>query len=190
MTAMTLALQPVYTLSDEQFRELCLVNPELRLEKTATEELVIMPPTVGETGRQNAKLIFQVQLWNQQYQLGEVFDSSTGFILPNGATRSPDVSWVEKSRWEALTTEQKEKFIPLCPDFAVELVSPSDSVQKTRLKMEEYRDNGCQLGWLINRKENVVEIYQPNTSIKIVTLPANLSGEKILKGFNLSLTKY
>ncbi|MGB2925497.1 MAG: Uma2 family endonuclease, partial [Limnothrix sp.] len=109
---------------------------------------------------------------------------------PNGATRSPDVSWVEKSRWEALTSEQQEKFIPLCPDFAVELVSPSDSVLKTRLKMEEYRDNGCQLGWLINRKENLVEIYQPNTSIKIVTLPAKLSGEDILKDFNLSLAKY
>ncbi|ANV84357.1 hypothetical protein AWQ21_08160 [Picosynechococcus sp. PCC 7003] len=188
MTTMTLALEPVFTLSNEQFQQLCLVNPELQLERTAKGELVIMPPTGGETGRQNANLIFQVQLWNQKYQLGEVFDSSTGFILPNGATRSPDVSWVEKSRWEALSIDQREKFIPLCPDFVIELVSPSDAVQKTRDKMAEYQDNGCSFGILVNRKEKQAEIYTPNCKTQVLSLPRKISGVNLLKDLVLDLT--
>lgn len=188
MTAMTLALEPVFTLSNEQFQQLCLVNPELQLERTAKGELVIMPPTGGETGRQNANLIFQVQLWNYKYQLGEVFDSSTGFILPNSATRSPDVSWVEKSRWEALSIDQREKFIPLCPDFVIELVSPSDSVQKTRLKMEEYRDNGCGFGILVNRKDRQAEIYSPDCETEILSFPVKVLGKGIFKDLELDLT--
>ena len=128
MTPLTLTLNPIYSLSNEQFQQLCWANPELKLERTSQGELVIMSPMGGETGRQNSQLNFQVQLWNQKYQLGEVFNSSTGFILSNGATRSPDVAWVERSRWETLTSEQREKFLPLCPDFVIELVSPSDSV--------------------------------------------------------------
>jgi Uma2 family endonuclease len=188
MTAMTLALEPVFTLNNEQFQQLCVLNPELQLERTAKGELVIMPPTGGETGRQNAQLIFQVQLWNQQYQLGEVFDSSTGFILPNGATRSPDVSWVEKSRWEVLTPEQRERFIPLCPDFVIELVSPSDSVQKTRLKMEEYRDNGCGFGILVNRKDRRAEIYRSDYETETLSFPIKVLGKGILKNLELDLT--
>jgi Uma2 family endonuclease len=146
-----------------------------------------MPPTGGETGRQNSQLNFQLQLWNQQYQLGEVFDSSTGFILPNGATRSPDVAWVKKSRWEALTSEQQEKFLPLCPDFVIELVSPSDSLEKVRYKMREYQANGCRLGWLINRQSRQVEIYRPNAEVKILALPITISGENILENFTIEL---
>jgi hypothetical protein len=117
----------------------------------------------------------------------EVFDSSTGFILPNGATRSPDVAWVEKSRWEALTPEQREKFLPLCPDFVIELVSPSDSIQKTRQKMEEYRENGCGLGWLINRPENQVEIYRPDCEVEVLNLPTTVLGENILVNLEINL---
>lgn len=188
MTALTLNLEPIFTLSNEQFQQLCIANPDLRLERTATGELVIMPPTGGETGRQNSQLNFQVQLWNQQYQLGEVFDSSTGFILPNGATRSPDLAWVEKSRWQVLTPEQREKFVPLCPDFVIELVSPSDSVQKTRQKMEEYRANGCRLGWLINRQDKQVEIYRLNHNVEVFNLPVTLKGEDVLNHFEIYLS--
>ncbi|WP_339374180.1 Uma2 family endonuclease [Picosynechococcus sp. PCC 11901] len=219
---MTLALEPVFTLSNEQFQQLCLVNPELQLERTAKGELVIMPPTGGETGRQNANLIFQVQLWNHKweprkiqnfarsatyprcfrlkksskkqlievskYQLGEVFDASTGFILPNGATRSPDVSWLEKSRWQALTTDQREKFVSLCPDFVTELVSPSDAVQKTRDKMEEYRDNGCSFGILVNRKEKQAELYIADCEPQTLSLPRKILGINIFKDLVLDLT--
>lgn len=188
MTTMTLALEPVFTLSNEQFQQLCLVNPELQLERTAKGELVIMPPTGGETGRQNANLIFQVQLWNHKYQLGEVFDSSTGFILPNGATRSLDVSWLEKSRWQALTADQREKFVPLCPDFVIELVSPSDAVQKTRDKMEEYRDNGCSFGILVNRKEKQAELYIADCEPQTLSLPRKILGINIFKDLVLDLT--
>jgi Uma2 family endonuclease len=136
MTQITLDLNPIIKLTEEQFYLLCQENPDLKLERNAKGQLILMPPTGGETGKRNVKLIVQLAIWNEQTQLGEVFDSSTGFTLPNKADRSPDVSWVEKSRWEALTAQQREKFIPLCPDFVIELLSPSDSLKKTQDKMQ------------------------------------------------------
>jgi Uma2 family endonuclease len=121
--------------------------------------------------------------------LGEVFDSSTGFTLPSGADRYPDVSWVEKSRWDALTTEQKERFIPLCPDFVIEILSPNDSLNKTQQKMQEYIENSCSLGWLLNRKKQEVEIYRTGKDVEVLSLPQTLSGEDILPGFILNLQK-
>jgi Uma2 family endonuclease len=118
-----------------------------------------------------------------------VFDSSTGFTLPSGADRSPDVSWVEKSRWDALTKEQKERFIPLCPDFVIEILSPNDSLKKTQQKMQEYIDNGCSLGWLLNRKKQEVEIFRPGKDVEILSLPQTLSGESILPGLIVNLQK-
>lgn len=189
MTALTLNLNSVIKLTREQFYQLCEENPDLKLERNAQGELIIMPPTGGETGRSNVNLILQVASWNEQNQLGEVFDSSTGFTLPSGADRSPDVSWVEKSRWDALTKEQKEKFIPLCPDFVIEIMSPNDSLKKTQNKMEEYIENGCLLGWLINRKKQEVEIYRPGQVVEVLKLPQTLSGENVLPGFVLNLQK-
>jgi Uma2 family endonuclease len=186
MTQLTLDLNPVVRLSSEQFYQLCQANPDLKLERNANGELIIMPPTGGETGRTNSKVNVQLGLWNEQTQLGEVFDSSTGFTLPNGADRSPDVSWVKKSRWEDLTPEQREKFLPLCPDFVVEIMSPSDSLPKTQRKMQEYQDNGCQLGWLINRKQKTVEIYRPQQAVEVLDQPQSLSGEEVLPGFVLN----
>ncbi|MGB5969255.1 MAG: Uma2 family endonuclease, partial [Spirulinaceae cyanobacterium] len=151
MTTLTLNLNSITKLTRENFYQLCRENPNLKLERNAQGELIIMPPTGGETGRSNSAVNAQVWLWNNQHKLGEVFDSSTGFSLPSGADRSPDVSWVEKSRWEALSQEQKEKFIPLCPDFVIEILSPNDSLKKTQQKMQEYVANGCRLGCLINR---------------------------------------
>ncbi|BAB76553.1 Uma2 family endonuclease [Anabaena sp. FACHB-709] len=189
MTALTLNLDSVIKLTREQFYQLCVENPDLKLERNAQGELIIMPPTGGETGRSNVNLILQVASWNEINHGGEVFDSSTGFTLPNGADRSPDVSWVEKSRWEALTKEQREKFIPLCPDFVIEIMSPSDSLKKVQEKMFEYRSNGCRLGWLINRKRQEVEIYRPEQEVEILTLPQTLSGEDVLPGFILNLQR-
>jgi Uma2 family endonuclease len=189
MTALTLNLDSVIKLTRDQFYQLCGANPDLKLERNAQGELIIMPPTGGETGRSNVYLILQVALWNENNQLGEVFDSSTGFTLPSGADRSPDVSWVEKSRWDALTGEQKEKFLPLCPDFVIEIISPSDTLKKVQEKMDEYIQNGCRLGWLINRKRQEVEIYRPGQEVEILKLPQTLSGETVLPGFTLNLQK-
>ena len=148
-----------------------------------------MPPTGGETGRKNANLNLQIGLWNEETQLGEVFDSSTGFTLPNKSDRSLDVAWVEKSRWEALTPEQREKFIPLCPDFIIELLSPSDSLKLAQEKMQEYMENGCRLGLLINRKSRQVEIYRSHQQVEILNSPNTVSCEEILPGFVLNLQK-
>ncbi|MEG3892078.1 Uma2 family endonuclease [Microcoleus sp. Z1_A1] len=189
MTAITLNLNSLIKLTSEQFYQLCEENPDLKLERNANGELIVMPPTGGETGKSNSKLNLQVGIWNDRTELGEVFDSSTGFTLPNGTDRSPDVSWVEKSRWSALTPEQREKFIPLCPDFVIELVSPSDSLKKSQEKMQEYMENGCRLGWLINRKKREVEIYRPGQDVEVLQSPLILSGENVLPGFVLNLQK-
>ena len=189
MTAITLNLNSIIKLTSEQFYQLCEENPDLKLERSANGELIAMPPTGGETGKRNVKLTTQLDLWNEETELGEVFDSSTGFTLPNKADRSPDASWVEKSRWSALTPEQREKFIPLCPDFVIELVSPSDSLKKTQEKMQEYLENGCRLGWLINRKKREVEIYRPGQDVEVLQSPLTLSGENVLPGFVLNLQK-
>jgi Uma2 family endonuclease len=189
MTAITLNLNSIIKLTSEQFYQLCEENPELKLERNASGQLIVMPPTGGETGRSNSKFNLQIGLWNEQTQLGEAFDSSTGFTLPNKADRSPDASWVEKSRWEALTPQQREKFIPLCPDFAVEILSPTDSLKKTQEKMQEYMENGCRLGWLINRKKREVEIYRPGQDVEVLQSPLTLSGENVLPGFVLNLQK-
>jgi len=146
-----------------------------------------MPPTGGETSNRNAGLTAQIWVWNEQTQLGKVFDSSGGFKLPNGADRSPDASWVKLECWNALTPEQKTKFAPLCPDFVVELLSPSDSLKDTQEKMKEYRDNGARLGWLINRRTKQVEIYRQGQDVEVLENPVTLSGEDVLPGFILDL---
>lgn len=187
MTALTVNFNSVIKLTDEQFYQLCQDNETLRFERTATGELIIMPPAGGETSNRNAGLTAQLWVWNEQAKLGKVFDSSGGFKLPNGADRSPDASWVKLERWNALTPEQQTRFVPLCPDFVVELLSPSDSLTETQKKMKEYRDNGARLGWLINRKSRQVEIYRPGQDVEVLESPVSLSGEDVLPGFVLNL---
>ncbi|MCW6051738.1 Uma2 family endonuclease [Microcoleus sp. A2-C5] len=187
MSTLTLNLNPIVKLTDEQFFQLCQENENIRLERTAKGELIIMSPAGGETSNSNAGLTAQVWIWNEQNKLGKVFDSSGGFKLPNGANRAPDAAWVTLERWNALTSEQKKKFPPICPDFVVELMSPSDSLKETQDKMKEYRDNGARLGWLINRKSRQVEIYRQGAEVEVLSSPATLSGEDVLPGFVLSL---
>lgn len=187
MTALTLNLHPVLELTDDQFYELCQANRDLRLERTATGKIIIMPPAGGETGNRNIEISFQVQAWSRQNDLGIAFDSSTGFKLPNGAERSPDASWVKRDRWNNLSIEQKRKFPPLCPDFVIELRSETDAIKVLRLKMQEYIDNGAKLGWLIDPKTQNVEIYRLGKPVEVVQNPAVLSGEDILPGFVLNL---
>ncbi|MCS6959064.1 MAG: Uma2 family endonuclease [Pseudanabaenaceae cyanobacterium SKYGB_i_bin29] len=183
-----LNLEPIGKVTLAKFEKLCKANPDLRLELTATGELVVMPPAGGETGSYNAELNADLVLWNRVSGKGRVFDSSTGFVLPNGAVRSPDAAWVSMERWNSLTPEERKKFLPLCPDFVLELLSPSDDWQSGLTKMQEYMDNGCRLGWLIDPESQRVAIYRSNKAPEILTAPAALSGEDVLENFTLSLS--
>ena len=187
MTALTVNFNSIIDLTDEQFFQLCQVNKNLRFERTATGELIIMPPTGGETSNRNGKLTQQLFNWADADGTGVAFDSSGGFKLPNGADRSPDAAWLKLERWDTLTSEQKERFVPLCPDFVIELLSPSDILKVASEKMNEYQDNGTRLGWLINRKSRQVEIYRLSQEVEVLQSPATLSGETILCGFILNL---
>ncbi|WP_414530909.1 Uma2 family endonuclease [Nodularia chucula] len=181
----TLTLQ----ISHEQFVDLALANRDLQLERDATGELIIMPPTGSDTGKRNLDIAGQLWFWNRQTKLGEAFDSSTGFRLPNGANRSPDAAWVSKQRWDALTLEQQESFAPICPDFVLELRSKTDSLEKLQAKMREYIENAAVLGWLIDRKNQRVEIYRSGRNVEVLDHPVSLSGEDVLPGFVLDLTE-
>ncbi|KJH71996.1 Uma2 family endonuclease [Aliterella atlantica] len=192
MDAVTVSLPPTLQLTidltDEQFFQLCQNNGDLKFERTASGEVLIMPPTGGETSNNNFELSVQLGIWNKQHNLGKGFDSNGGFTLPSGAVRAPDAAWVKLERWQALTPEQRRKFLPLCPDFVVELLSPTDSLKQTQLKMQEYIDNGALLGWLIDVEARRVEIYRPNRDVEILENPVTLSGEDVLPGFVLDLS--
>jgi Uma2 family endonuclease len=183
----TLKLEPAIALSENQFFSLCQQNPDLKFERSGQGELIIMPPTGGETGRKNAELIADFIIWNRQSKLGIVFDSSTCFRLPNGSDRSPDLSWLKKERWDGLTSEQKRKFPPLCPDFVLELLSPSDNLSLAQAKMQEYQANGVQLAWLLNPQDQQVEIYRLGYPVEILFRPRELFGENVLPNFVLNI---
>ncbi|MDT9192365.1 MULTISPECIES: Uma2 family endonuclease [unclassified Limnospira] len=184
-----LHLHPAIELTPEQFLEICQLNRDLRLERTATGELVIMPPTGSETGGRNFRLLGQLYNWTEGDETGIGFDSGTGFTLPNGAQISPDAAWVKLERWNALTAEEQEQFAPLAPDFVVELRSLSDPLKLLQDKMQQYIDNGVQLGWLIDCKQRRVYIYRPGNAVECLNSPATVSGEPILPGFVLDLSK-
>ncbi len=188
MLKTTITIPQTFKVTHEQFQEIAAVNRDLRLERTATGELIVMAPTGSDTGYRNQDMSGQLWLWNRQTKLGVVFDSSSGFKLSNGADRSPDASWVKLERWQTLTPKEREGFAPLCPDFVVELRSKSDNMEPLREKMREYMANGARLGWLIDRKNQKVEIYRQNQDVEILDNPRTLSGEEVLPGFILDLT--
>jgi len=187
MNTVTIDFNAIIKLTDDQFYQLCRNNPDIKFERNAKGEIIVMPPTGGETGNHNSEINADFVIWNRQTKLGKVFDSSTCFKFPNGADRSPDVSWIQQARWDALTPQQKEKFPPIAPDFVLELMSPTDSLKETQSKLQEYMDNGVQLGWLINRKTQRVEIYRQGKEVEILGSPTELSGENVLPGFVLNL---
>jgi Uma2 family endonuclease len=186
---MVIKLRPLLEMSADQFFEFCQINSELQFERTANGELVILSPIGSESGNRNASLLVQVGVWAEQEGTGLVFDSSTGFTLPNGAVRSPDVAWICRSRWQVLPAEQRKKFAPLCPDFVVELRSETDSLSLLQDKMQEYIANGARLGWLIDPIERQVYIYQPDMPMVQISAPNTLSGDDTLPGFVLNLNK-
>ena len=180
----------VLQVTQDQFEALAAANRDLRLERTTSGELIVNPPTGGESGKRNLSISTQLGNWFEDHEeLGEAFDSSTGFRLPNGADRSPDASWVSRERWQSLTPQQRKGFVPLCPDFVVELRSESDRLTKLQAKMREYIDNGARLGWLIDPQNRRVEIYRPGREVEVLENPSNLSGEDILPGFVLNLRR-
>jgi Uma2 family endonuclease len=173
--------------SDRAFWRLCQANRDLRLERNANGELIVMPPAAADSGCRNAGITGQLWYWNQQSGLGTVFDSSAGFTLPNTAIRGPDASWMTKERWNALPTVERQRFAHICPDFVVELRSKTDDMSKLREKMQEYLAQGVRLGWLIDPKSGTVEIYRPGRPVETLDKPAILSGEDVLPGFVLDL---
>jgi Uma2 family endonuclease len=185
-TPFTLRFRPGLRLTDRVFGKLCAANPELKLERTARQDLVVIP-TGSETAMRNAAVTAQLVYWAEVDGQGVAFDSSAGFTLPNGAIRSPDSSWITRVRWRALPREQREQFAPLCPDFVVELRSDADQKGKLRKKMKEYMNQGTRLGWMIDLVDGTVEIYRPDQRVEVRTRPTTLSGEDVLPGFELDL---
>lgn len=181
-------LHPVIELTDDNFFEFCQINQDLQIERTADGTLLIMPPTGSETDHRNVKIIQQLANWSDQDGTGIEFGSSAGFTLPNGAVRSPDAAWIKRDRWEQLLLEQQIRFAPICPDFVVELRSPSDALEPLQAKMQEYIGNGTRLGWLIDRKQRRVFVYQPASDVECLENPATLSGSPLLAGFVLNLS--
>jgi Uma2 family endonuclease len=177
-----------FDLSEQQFQQICDNNPELKFELNTQGDLIIMSPTGGETGNYNAELTTEFVIWNRQKKLGKVFDSSTCFKLPIGSNRSPDVAWITLERWEQLTPEQRQTFPPIAPDFVLELMSPTDNLKDVQDKMQEYLDSGVKLGWLINPKTKIVEIYRQGQTKEVLENPRYLYGENILVDFILDLT--
>ncbi len=180
---------PVMQMDDAQFFQFCQINRDLRIERTAEGDLIIMSPAGGSSSRGNAELTYLFSAWSSRDGAGQIFDSSGGFILPNGATRSPDVSWIRTERLDALSDEQWQKFLPLCPDFVLELRSPSDPLRVVERKMEEYMQNGARLGWLLDSVHKRVHVYRLGKTPEVLDQPLKLSGEPVLNGFILDVSQ-
>ena len=185
--AVLLRLPPDLHLTDDQFYAFCRLNRELRIERTAQGGLVIMAPAGWDTSDKNAEITTQLRLWAKRDGTGRTCDSSGGFVLPNGATRSPDAAWVRHGRLAALTAEERAKFPPLCPDFVIELRSPTDGLSALQEKMREYMENGAQLGWLIDPLGSQVFVYRPGAPIEHLEAPESVSADPVLPGFRLEL---
>lgn len=184
---LSLQLGSALRLSDAELYELCAGNPELRIERTAEGNLIVMTPAGGASGHRNLEIAAALAVWSRRDGTGVGFDSSAGFLLPNGAMRAPDAAWVLRSRLEPLSTEAKERFLPLCPDFVIELKSPSDRLSDLQAKMEEYRANGARLGWLVDPQERQVHVYRPGRAVEVLRDPAKVLGDPELPGFVLDL---
>lgn len=183
------AVMPLPKMSDEQFYQFCRTNPELRIERKANGEVVVMSPAFADTGNRNVRISAQVLIWADADQTGLVFDSSAGFTLPNGAIRSPDTTWILAERWNTLTPEQQASFAPIVPDFVIELRSSSDTIKGLQEKMVEYIENGVRLGLLIDRKNRTVYRYRSNGNVETLENPDAVSCEPELPGFVLQMAK-
>ena len=175
-------------LSDDEFFELCQANPSLDFERNAQQEIIVMPPAGSESSESSLETQGQLWLWNRQSRLGHVYESSAGFKLPDSSVRLPDAAWLSQAKWEQLTPEQRRKFPPVCPEFMMEIKSPSDDVADLQAKMETYLTNGMQLGFLLDVAAETAYIYRPGQPAETVQgYDQELSGEPVLPGFRLDL---
>jgi len=179
--------RPVLELDEEQFFRFCQLNDDLQIERTAEGDIIIMAPEGGGSGRASSKLVALFEAWSERDGTGQVFGSSTGFRLPNGAIRSPDLAWVRHDRLDPLSDDEWHRFLPLCPNFVLELRSPSDSLSKLQQKMEEYRQAGAELGWLLNPVDQQVLVYRPGAPVQVLERPGSISGEPVLRHFELEV---
>jgi len=186
---LTVNLPMQIEMTTAEFYEFCQANRDLRIERSANGEVIIMPPAFSDTGNRNVKIVQQLANWADEDGTGEVFDSSSGFTLPNGATRSPDAAWIRQERWNGLAEEEKASFAPICPDFVVELKSSSDTLSSLKAKMEEYIANGALLGFLIERNPRQVHVYRPNQEPEILENPDAVSGDPEMPGFVLQMAR-
>lgn len=190
MHTLTVNLSEIGPLDDKLLYRLCASNRELRIERTSKGELVAMSPSGSKSGARHAKIIASLAGWNEKENRGVVLDSSSGFLLRNGAMRAPDVAWVRKDLWNTFTDEQLEEFMPGCPDFVCEVISPSDRLANVQEKMEEWIANGCRLGWLVDPKHQRVHVYRPENAVTFIdTFDGTVSGEDVLPGFEFDLRK-
>lgn len=189
LSKFVLQFRPFLQMNDEQFFDFCQANRDVRIERNKDGEIIIMPPTGANTGDRNAEITMQLRIWAKKNRNGKSYDPSTGFKLPNGATVSPDASWVKNERLKEFTAKQREKFLPLCPDFVIELRSASDSLKDSQEKMREYIENGARLGWLIDPKNKKVHVYRASGEVEILDNPDIVSGEDVLQKFELDLTE-
>jgi len=186
---LTIDIPWMMSMTEEQFYQFCVANRDLRIERTATGEVIVMSPSFSDTGNRNFNIAVQLGSWAELDGTGLGFDSSAGFTLPNGATRSPDAAWIKLERWNTLTEQQKASFAPICPDFVIKLRSASDTLSTLQKKMEEYIANGTLLGWLIDRQNRQVYIYRPHRQLEILQDPQTISGDPELLGFQLVMAK-
>lgn len=183
----SILLSPVVPMTQDQFFDFCQLNGDKRFERTAEGELIIMPPAGGDTGFQEAEVCIQLGNWAKAFGKGKVMGSSGGFILPNGANRAPDASWLTPEQLATIAPEQRKKFLPVCPFFLIEVKSPSDNLKKQQEKMDEYIANGCQLGWLIDPEKQDVHVYRTGQAVQVLHSPQIVSGDPELPGFVLDL---
>lgn len=191
MESITIDLGSVINLTDEQFYQLAVSQTKgIKLERTPNGEIIVVTPHGAETSNRNIKILAQLETWaDKNEELGLAFDCDTEFNLPNGGHRSPDAAWISRDRWNALSDRERRTFPPICPDFVIELRSPSDRLKPLQAKMQEYLDSGLRLGWLINPQDKQVEIYRPSKATEVLQQPDTISGEDVLPGFILRLQK-
>lgn len=187
LSRFVLQFSPFLEMSDEQFFDFCQVNRDLRIERNAEGEIIIMPPTGWETGDKNSEINYQLREWTKKDGRGKCADSSAGYKMPNGAIMSPDASWISNERLEKVSPDKRKKYLPIAPDFVIELRSESDSLVNLKEKMQEYIENGVSLGWLIDPVNKRVYVYHPNSEVEISENPTEILGEPLLKGFVLNL---
>lgn len=178
---------PHDVIDEDQFLRLCSANGDLRLERASTGEIIIMAPAGSESGFKSGEVFYSLKAWSKNDRTGLAFDSSTGFTLPNGAVAASGAAWIRKERWNTLSRKDKERFAPICPDFVVELRSPTDRLRVLQAKMREYMENGVRLGWLIDPQRKAVEVYRTGKPVELLAEPKNVSGEDVLRGFVLDL---